>query len=85
MEAVPLPLTGTKSAPGSMLRTFGEFTSIRLRAHLPILQTRELRSGSGRGKSEFEIQAPAGANKPEGSLNFVAMLYGKPNIMDSVV
>lgn len=78
MEAVALPLTGAKSAPGSVLRTFGEFT---FWAHLPILQTRELRTGSGR-KSESEIQAPAGANKPEGFLNFVAMLYGRPNAMD---
>lgn len=42
VKAVAVPLTGARKAPGSVLRTFGDFTSIYLRAHLPILQTREL-------------------------------------------
>lgn len=40
--AVAVPLTGAQKAPGSVLRTFGDFTSTYLRAQLPILQTREL-------------------------------------------
>lgn len=77
VKAAAVPLTGAQNAPGSVLRTFGDFTAI-----YPFYRLENCGySKTGPVKGRVSDLSSSRSARPEGSLNkglnFVALLSGR--------